>query len=256
MTGRLTGAGGWRLNMGQPGPVWVVAFTLLALGAIGAAPDARGRHESSAAGRLTPAYGEPLTQYRAFRRMHAKSEKFNHEGWLEAWTEFDGREFTYEIVAERGSEYIRTKVLRAVLKREQELVAEGPARAALTEENYEFSDVEAADGLQYVQIKPKRKDVVLVDGRIVLTPDGADLLRIEGRLAKNPSFWTSLVNIVRHFAKVDGVRVPVSTETIAKVKFAGQSRLDVSYDYETINGRRVSTAARRMLASTSAAGAR
>jgi hypothetical protein len=235
--------------MGQPRARWVAAFTLLTVGTLAAtAPDARERNTSSTVERAVPGTGETLTQYRAFRRMHAKSEKFSHEGWLDAWTEMDERGFRYQIVDERGSEYIRNKVLRAVLKREQELVAEGPARAALTEDNYEFSDVEAADGVSYVQIKPKRKDIVLVDGRMVLTPDGSDLLRVEGRLAKNPSFWTSLVNIVRHFAKVDGVRVPVSTETIARVKFAGQSRMDVSYEYESINGRPVSIAARRTLA--------
>ncbi|MGH9309691.1 MAG: hypothetical protein ACRD1U_09980 [Vicinamibacterales bacterium] len=181
--------------------------------------------------------------------MHARSDRFNHEGWLSAWTELDERGFRYEIVEERGSDYVRTKVLKAVLKREQELVAEGPARAALTEDNYVFTEADGPDdGLRYVLMKPKRKDVVLVDGRMVLSPDGTDLVRIEGRLAKNPSFWTSRVNIVRHFANVDGVRVPVSTESIAKVRFAGESQLDVSYEYESINGRPVTIAARRVLA--------
>ena len=56
--------------------------------------------------------------------MHAKSEKFNQEGWVNAWTEFDGHEFRYQIVDERGSDYVRNKVLKALLKREQEIVAE------------------------------------------------------------------------------------------------------------------------------------
>ena len=98
-------------------------------------------------------------------------------------------------------------------------------------------------------LKPKRKDVMLVEGRMVLNANSGDLLRVEGKLSKNPSFWTSLVNVIRHFAKLDGVRVPVSTESVAKVKFAGQSRLDVFYQYESINGRPVSVAARQMLAS-------
>jgi hypothetical protein len=182
--------------------------------------------------------------------MHAKSDKFNQEGWLEAWTELDEHGFRYEIVSERGSDTVRNKVLRAVLKREQELVAQGhAARAALTAENYEFTQEETgSNGLRYVGLKPKRKEVTLVDGRMVLSPDGADLIRVEGRLAKNPSFWTSLVNIIRHFAKIDGIRVPVATESIAKLKFAGQSRLDVYYEYESINGRPVTSAARRILA--------
>jgi hypothetical protein len=42
--------------------------------------------------------------------------------------------------------------------------------------------------------------------------------------------------------------VPIAIESIAKVKFAGHSRLDVFYEYESINGRPVTTAGRRMLA--------
>jgi hypothetical protein len=183
--------------------------------------------------------------------MHARSERFNQEAWLEAWTELDRNGFRFEIVEERGSDYVRNKVLKAVLKREQELIAEGHVeRATLSTKNYEFRDTDLpADGLRYVLLKPKRKDVLLVDGRMVLSPDGSELLRVEGRLTKNPSFWTSLVNVVRHYARLDGVRVPVATESVAKVKFAGQSRMEVEYEYETINGRPVSAQARQILAS-------
>jgi hypothetical protein len=47
------------------------------------------------------------------------------------------------------------------------------------------------------------------------------------------------VNIVRRYARIGGVRVPVATETTAKVKFVGHAQLDVVYDYHTINGRPV-----------------
>jgi hypothetical protein len=233
-------------NFGRRVSFWVLGFTVIATTAV--VPVAGRGAASSTAMRAIP--DEPLTSYRALRRMHAKSEKFNQEGWLEAWTEFDGREFRFEIVDERGSEYVRNKVLKAVLKREQELVAEGPERAALTEQNYVFGETETEpDGERSVAITPKRKDVMLLEGKMVLTPDGSDVARVEGKLAKNPSFWTSLVNVIRHFARVDGVRVPVATESVAKVKFAGQSRLDVIYEYESINGQPVSVAAKRILAS-------
>ena len=47
------------------------------------------------------------------------------------------------------------------------------------------------------------------------------------------------MNIVRRYARIGGVRVPVATETTAKVKFVGTSQLQVVYDYQTINGRPV-----------------
>jgi hypothetical protein len=207
---------------------------------------AAARPIESRSGSLAPAREEPLSQYRAFRRMHVRSDYFDQEAWLDAWTELDGGEFRYTVVSERGSDYIRNKVLRAVLKREQELVADGECRRSqLTAENYDFQEPTSGDGEQYVRLKPKRKDVLLVDGRMVLSPDGTELLRVEGRLSKNPSFWTSLVSIIRHYARLDGVRVPIATESTAKLRFAGLSHLDVRYDYETINRHPVSLAARR-----------
>lgn len=224
--------------------LWALGFTvLLSLGA-GSSPAAR-------AGTAVPAVTreQPLTQYRAYRRMHAQSERFGQEGWLEAWTEMDQQGFRYTIVSESGSDYIRTKVLRALLKREQELVETGVCRRSeITPDNYEFEDGPKGAGERYVRIKPKRRDVMLVDGRMVLSDDGSELLRVEGQLSKNPSFWTSLVNVIRHYARLDGVRVPISTESVAKVKFAGVSHLEVHYEYETINGRPVSLAARRTAA--------
>ena len=225
---------------------WVACFTLL-LAAV-AAPTADTTPAS--ADRAPAIRDEPLRHYRAFRRMHARSERFNQEGWLEAWTELDERGFRFEIVSERGSEKVRDKVLRTVLAREQELVATGEtARCALTTANYHFGEAIEEDGLRYVSLTPKRKDTLLVDGRMVMSPDGEELLRVEGRLAKNPSFWTSLVNIIRHYARLDGVRVPIATESVAKVKLVGISRLDVQYEYESINGRPVSRTARQLMAS-------
>jgi hypothetical protein len=227
----------------------VAVFTLLTAGIIASTPIAGAGPDINDDNGVAVAKTPVLKQYRALRRMHAVSEKFNHEGWMEAWTELDGGTFRYEIVSERGSERIRNKVLKALLEREKELFASGePQRAELTTENYDFAAETTGPGCKYILIKPKRKDSLLVDGRMVLSEDGRDLLRVEGKLSKNPSFWTSLVNIVRRYARLDGVRVPIATESNAKVKFVGNSKLSVEYEYETINGRPVSQQARRLVA--------
>ena len=221
----------------------VAAFTLLAGSATLPA------RESSAGSVLSSILGrndQPLKEYRALRRMHAATDNARHEAWLEAWTELKEGRFSYTIGSERGSEMVRGKVLRSVLQREQDLVNSGnTAKGDLTAANYEFSEEgRASDGTRVVQIKPKRSDVLLVDGRAVLD-DGGDVVRVEGRLAKNPSFWTSLVNIVRRYARIRGVRVPIATETTAKVKMVGSSKLQVTYDYESINGQPVQMSERR-----------
>ena len=228
----------------------VAAFTLLGALAVGSAPAAKDARATNASPALQ---AEPaLQQYRAVRRMHAKSEKFNHEGWMEVVTELDATGFRYRIVSERGSETIRKKVFTSMLEKERELVSKNEGeRSDLTEDNYTFAAESAGPGCRYILIKPKRKDVTLVDGRVVLSEDGRDLVRVEGKLAKNPSFWTSSVEVVRHYTKLDGVRVPIAIESIAKIKFAGHSTLDVEYEYESINGRPVSIAARTIAANYS-----
>ena len=228
--------------------IWAVAFTVAAGSAmtLSAESDA----ERLLGGRFLSRQEEPLRSYRAFRRMHAWSERFKQEAWLDAWTELKKGTFNYEIVAERGSNTIRDRVLRAMLKREQELVNSGVAdKSELNTDNYEFTEAgRDTDGTHVVQIMPRRKDVLLVEGKMVLSADGGDLLRIEGRLAKNPSFWTSLVNIVRHYTRLGGVRVPIATESTAKIKFVGTSQLEIAYDYEMVNDRRVSLTAQRLAA--------
>jgi hypothetical protein len=182
---------------------------------------------------------EPLVQYRAVRRLAARNERFHKEASLDVATTLDPSVgFQYEVLAQSGSGYVRTRVLEPILQGEARAVRENaPASAALTIANYEF--VAAADGapLARLLIRPRRKDVLLVDGAILVTPDDADLVRIEGRLARNPSFWTSRVDVSREYVRIAGVRVPVRVESRAWVKIAGVSTFVMTYEYEEINGR-------------------
>ena len=178
--------------------------------------------------------------------MHTTSDNGKYEAWLEAWTEFKDGQFSYQIVSERGSDMARGKVLRPMLAREQELVNQGEGvKSELSAANYEFTEAgRDGDGARVVQLKPRRQDMMLVDGRAVLN-DGGDLVRVEGKLAKNPSFWTSLVNVVRRYARIGGVRVPVATETTAKVKFVGTAHLEMLYDYQSVNGHPIALSEQR-----------
>jgi hypothetical protein len=223
----------------------MVGCSLVATSAVlqaGAATEFAGRPASHFFSRVDP----PLREYRATRHMHAYSDNQKHEAWMVASTELKDGQFRFEIVSENGSEAIRTRVLRAMLGRERDLVNKGEAgRAEFTADNYEFTDTGRDEtGARVVQMKPRRSDVMLVDGRAVLNDNG-ELLRVEGKLSKNPSFWTSLVNIVKHYARVGGMRVLIASETTAKVKVVGTSQLDVYYDYQSVNGRAISVSERR-----------
>ena len=182
---------------------------------------------------------EPLTRYRGVRRLEARNERFNLHGWLEVWTELspDGQ-FKYEILREGGSEYIRKKVLRSVLENEEKLFATQEAsRSAVTPENYYLRGSEAAEpGLVKLLVEPKRRDVSLIEGAVFVTEQEADLVRVEGRLAKSPSFWTSRVDVVRRYRRLGGIRVPMRVDSVAQVRLAGRSTFSMTFDYEMVNG--------------------
>ena len=92
--------------------------------------------------------------------------------------------FTFQVVSEEGSPLIRRRVLIAALEAEQKSqTAADRAEAALTAANYDFLDVKAtSQHLVQVDVSPKRRRVMRVNGSVFLEEDSADLVRIEGTL--------------------------------------------------------------------------
>jgi len=180
-------------------------------------------------------------QYRAFRHLVAHNPQLNKSAAMDVWTEGDANGFRYRIVSEEGSEYILNRVFRQTLDTERAMWATSTSvRAALTAENYAFEDAGIqADGSQTLLVKPRRKDVLLVDGVIFLNPADGDLMRIEGTLSKMPSFWTRHVRITRWYRRFAGVRMPVAVESTANVRIVGPSSFRMTYEYESVNGVRV-----------------
>jgi hypothetical protein len=162
---------------------------------------------------------------------------------MDVWTEFTNASgLRYEIVAERGNAVIRKRVLRGALEGEQKMwAAHEPQRASLNADNYTFEERPDlnADGLAAIGLTPRRKDVLLIEGSILVTSEDGELKRIHGRLSKTPSIWTRRVDITRRYERMAGVRVPVSIESVASVPIAGKSSFKMTYEYQTINGQQV-----------------
>lgn len=180
------------------------------------------------------------TSFVANRWLYAVSPKLRSDGWLEVRTSFEPRRgLEHRVMAEGGSERIRKRALYAVLKAEERFVAEGQSsRMAFTASNYVITPMAADGGERRVRLEPRRRDEALIDGEAVMDEHGC-VKRVQGRLAKSPSFWVKWVTIVREYACVDGTPVPVRVESTADVRFAGVSRMLMTYDYESINGRPV-----------------
>ena len=177
----------------------------------------------------------PLQSYRARRRLEATNPRYSKEGWVEVMTELGANGFSYNVLAQGGSDYVRRKVLIAALDAERDL-AKDAGGGAFDHTNYRF----AADGFEgeypRIRVTPTRKDKLLVDGWLLVSPREADLVAVKGQLSKTPSFWTTRVDVVRRYERINGVRVPIELVSTASVRMAGQSTFKMSYDYESING--------------------
>ena len=57
-----------------------------------------------------------------------------------------------------------------------------------------------------------------------------------GAISSFASFWTKKVELVRHYDRVAGLRVPVRLDTTAQIRLAGTSTMTITYDYEMVNG--------------------
>ena len=179
-----------------------------------------------------------LRAYKASRRLEAANG--DRTGWVEAVTEYSQvNGFTYQVTSEGGSDYIRNKVLRAVLDGERRVIMEGEtALSALAHENYTFEPHGVdADGLANIRLSPRRKERMLVAGMMFLNPDDGALVRLQGRLAKSPSFWVRSVQIVRSYKRINNVVLPVKLETNARLRLLGPAMLRMTYAYLEIDGR-------------------
>ena len=181
--------------------------------------------------------------YRAVRRLEA--ENGDRRGWLEAVTSYAADSgFSYQVTAEGGSSAIRSKVLRAVLEGERELIAQREA-ASIDVNNYAFQPNGVDDeGLANILLSPKRKEPALVAGTMFLQPVDGDLVRVQGRLAKSPSFWVKDVQIVRSYRRIQGVVVPIALESTARVRMLGPATLRMTYSYSEIDGNSVAAVQR------------
>lgn len=211
-----------------------------AAGAVPATPS-----EYDAVERFLADIEKPPVPYQARRRLEASSEKLNESAWLEAITQFDPEVgFTYSVVAQGGSDRIRKRVLHAVLEAEQENSTSAEWRKAnLSRANYALDfGGHAGNGMLKMQLTPRRRDSRLVLGSALLTAHSGNLVRIEGRLSKSPSFWVRWVDVSRSYSRVGGAMMPVSVESTADVRIAGTSTFSMTYDYQMVDGQAVNSA--------------
>lgn len=122
------------------------------------------------------------------------------------------------------------QVVRRLLDHEIEASSKrSQGQTAITRENYEFTYAgeTVLDGQQcyIVELKPKRKENDLIVGEAWVDKQSFFIRRIDGEVAKTPSWWLKRVRVSIAFADIKGVWLQTSMEVVADVRIFGAHTL-------------------------------
>lgn len=137
-----------------------------------------------------------------------------------------------------GPGAVRKLVFRRMLDTEAMASApDGQKATRICRENYSFKFVGTVrlDGSKcYVlQATPKSDNPLLFQGRIWIDAARWVVVRIEGKPAKNPSFWVSRTGFVHQYSEMEGHWLPVLNQSDSDIKVFGHSTTRIVYgDYK------------------------
>jgi hypothetical protein len=176
--------------------------------------------------------------YAGMRRYVLENQKFHKraEMLVQVQGDKDGTKHL-DVVSEDGWKAAHKHVLQKMLESEMEVSRpEMRTSARLIPENYEFALVgtELVTGrTAYVlEVRPKRNEHYLFEGRIWVDAGDYALARAEGKPAKKPSFWTKSVHFVQIYQKCGLVWFPLSTRSVTEARVFGMTDVSIEYfDY-------------------------
>jgi hypothetical protein len=122
-------------------------------------------------------------------------------------------------------------VVKSVLQHELDLSVSGRKlqAAAITHQNYDFRLLgsEAVEGNTcfLLQIIPKREQPELIRGKIWVDQQSFLIRKIDGDLAKSPSWWVKTAHVTINFSDFRGMWLQTSFDAIADVRCFGAQKL-------------------------------
>jgi hypothetical protein len=131
----------------------------------------------------------------------------------------------YKILEAKGSDR-GEKVVRKILDHESEAEKVNPSPTALIPSNYDFAllgdDHFQGTRCYVLQLKPKRKDPSLIDGRAWIDANSFLIRKVEGQMSKSPSWWVKDVKLTVMFGEIGGIWTQLSSDATANVRIMGR----------------------------------
>ena len=140
------------------------------------------------------------------------------------------------------AEGLQKKVFLKLL--EAEVEGSHESESALTPDNYDFEVVgkEVWNGREclVLELKPKRSSKYLIVGKAWVDINENAIVRIDGKTARNVSFWIGKPQVTQEFRKVNDIWVSSANRSVSDVKLMGRTELVIDFvDYEIVRRRSV-----------------
>ncbi|MGE0406211.1 MAG: hypothetical protein AB7O65_07925 [Candidatus Korobacteraceae bacterium] len=115
-------------------------------------------------------------------------------------------------------------IVRRLLETESTTAAE--SEGEITGENYQFALLGEASlhgkRCYLLKLNARREDTRLVNGQAWVDADTYLIHKVEGEMAKMPSWWLRSVNVTITFAPLGGMWMQTGTTAVAEVRIAGR----------------------------------
>jgi hypothetical protein len=184
---------------------------------------------------------QKLAGYKAREDYTVRNSHFDETALMEATVVYErGFGKTYQVISRSGPAFLQKRVLDRILKEDAQLSRdEERPHTLLTSTNYKM-DVEGTEMLNGKQcyvigLKPRVRSSSLIDGKAWVDARDFSLLRIEGRPAASPSFWTGRPFIQREYILVNGLSFPQHSRATSKGFFTGRSELNIDYSHYSVS---------------------
>jgi outer membrane lipoprotein-sorting protein len=182
-----------------------------------------------------------LESYSATTVIRAELPETKQQGEFELKRVFTApKTLLFKALQFTGDTFVKTNVITRLLQSEVEHVEkQDPASTALSGTNYKFSykGTKEVDGkLAHIfQLKPRKKRVGLIKGRLWLDARTGSLVRLDGAPAKSPSLFLRKIQFVQDYADFGAFTFPVHVHSEAKASIVGRTIVDIYHsDYQVV----------------------
>jgi hypothetical protein len=182
-----------------------------------------------------------LKSYSVSRHYCVRDRNDKVRAELEGIMEYHAPGFKqFKVSSEHGSLIVRKLVFHGIMESEMDAsMGKSHRDSSITPANYILDVVgeEIVDGhlCLVANATPRRKDKYLFEGKVWVDRIDFAIVKIEGRPARNPSFWVKKVEIVRRYQKIGDFWLPLRDETVSQVRIVGKGTLTIDHqDYRVL----------------------